>query len=398
MVVSGDEGAVGEVVAHFAGLGRRVRRLVVSHAFHSPRMEGMLEEFRTVLKGVEFGRPGLAVVSTLSGRLAGGEDLRHAEYWVRQVREGVRYADAVGAMREAGVTTFLEIGPDGILTALTAQAVPDPDAVTALASVRAGRPEAESVVRALGELHARGVRVDWEAYFAGSGARRVPLPTYAFQRRRHWLDQTAPADGDQGRTPVPPTAPRAEPAAESAGAVPLTERLADLAGIQRETYVLQAVTAQLRRVLKLADPTDIAPVKPFQELGLDSLTGVELRNRLAADTGLKLPATVIFDHPSPAALTAYLLDAAAPAPADPATAVRTRLDELETSLGALPDHGDARTEAATRLRRLLEDLTGQTVTAATPAAGPVDARELIEAASADDIFDFIDTRLGRAAD
>ncbi|WP_299542586.1 acyltransferase domain-containing protein, partial [uncultured Streptomyces sp.] len=111
VVVSGEAGAVEEVSGYFGGLGRRVRRLSVSHAFHSPRMDGMLEEYRAVLKGVDFRECGIPVVSTLTGRPAVGEDLRVPDYWVRQVREAVRYGDAVVSMHEQGVRTFLEIGP-----------------------------------------------------------------------------------------------------------------------------------------------------------------------------------------------------------------------------------------------------------------------------------------------
>ncbi|HLL32667.1 MAG TPA: phosphopantetheine-binding protein, partial [Streptomyces sp.] len=377
------------------GLGRRVRRLSVSHAFHSPRMEGMLEEFRTVLKEVEFGTPRVPVVSTLTGRLAAGEDLRSADYWVRQVREAVRYADAVTAMEEEGVRTYLEIGPGGALAALAAQSVRDADAVVATASVRPGVPEAESVVRAVGLLHARGVTVDWEAFFAGSGARRVSLPTYAFQRRRYWLDQLVPADGDTVRVAAPAAA-QAETAPEPE-VVPLPERLAELAVAQREQYVLQIVTNLVATVLKHGDPSGIAPDRPFQDLGFDSLTGVELRNRLAKATGLTLPATVVFDHPNPAALAAFVLNAAGPAPDEPSRAVRDGLDRLEASLEALPADADTRAEVEARLRGLLERLSGTVPAAASAPADPA-VQELIASASADEIFDFIDTQLGRAAD
>ncbi|MFI1569153.1 phosphopantetheine-binding protein, partial [Streptomyces sp. NPDC020490] len=316
-------------------------------------------------------------------------------YWVRQVREAVRWADAVTAMEEQGTRTFLEIGPGAVLAALAAQAVREPDATLAVAAVRAGQPETESVVRALGTLHGRGVAVDWEAFFAGSGARRVPLPTYPFQRRRHWLDRLPPAEGGPGRTPAAAPNTRPEPETTTARTVPLAERLADLAGAQRRPYVLQIVTALVADVLKHPDPAAIGPEKPFQELGFDSLTGVELRNRLMAATGLTLPATVVFDHPNPAALTAFLLDAAAPAPADPAAGVRTHLDALAASLGALPDDAETRAEAVTGLRQLLAGLTGD---AGAADAGAAAAADLIASASTDEIFDFIDTQLGRAAD
>ncbi len=183
VVVAGDDDAVEAVVAAFAD--RRTKRLSVSHAFHSPRMDAMLEDFRAVADRLTFHAPRIPVVSTLTGRLADPEDLASPDYWVRHVRDAVRFADAVRTLESSGVGTFLELGPDGVLTALGQDSVSD---AVLIAGQRKDRPEAKALVRALGHLHARGVRVDWSAFYDGSGAQRVALPTYAFQRERLWLD------------------------------------------------------------------------------------------------------------------------------------------------------------------------------------------------------------------
>ncbi|WP_344318291.1 acyltransferase domain-containing protein, partial [Streptomyces javensis] len=180
VVVSGAEDAVQVVVDVLAGRGVRTRRLRVSHAFHSARMDGMLAEFGEVLRGVEFRAPSVPVVSNVSGVVA-GEELCSPEYWVRHVRETVRFADGLNTLRERGVGSFLELGPDGTLSALV-----DGDGVSVL---RPGRPDPTAAMTALGELHVRGVEVDWGAVFPG--ARRVDLPTYAFQRERFWLEPAA---------------------------------------------------------------------------------------------------------------------------------------------------------------------------------------------------------------
>ncbi|MBX9366557.1 acyltransferase domain-containing protein, partial [Streptomyces sp. WAC04114] len=399
VVISGADDAVDEVLTSLPG--RRTRRLEVSHAFHSPLMDGMLEEFRSVAKEVRYEVPRLPVVSTVTGRLAEGEDLRSADYWVTQVRQAVRYADAVTTLESEGVTTLLEIGPGGVLAALAAQVVRDPDALTATVATRAGRPEPETLVEALGTLHARGVPVDWEAFFAGSGARRVPLPTYAFQRRRYWLDEVTTGKRDMDHvsrvTPDIPeeTTPRT---------VTLAERLAPLGDAQREQYLLTLVTELVAKVLKHPDTSAVVPHRPFQELGFDSLTGVELRNRLGAETGLSLPATVVFDHPNPAALAAYVqAQAAAAAPGTEDGSVRSaaeELDRLEASVDALAADGSPpgtdRVALSERLRALADRLAGPAYTPPPSAAG-ADVAALGDA-SADEIFDFIDTQLGRAAD
>ncbi|WP_351236268.1 thioester reductase domain-containing protein, partial [Streptomyces sp. NPDC002133] len=173
------------------------------HAFHSPHMDGMLDNFRKTATQLTYHPPKIPIVSTVTGTLT-TDELTHPHYWVNQTRQPVHFLAATRALETAGTTTFLELGPDTVLSALIADSVTDPDAVAAVPLLRAGRPEAESVVSALGELHNRGVAVGWEAYFAGTGAHRVPLPTYAFQRERYWLNPTAAtADaGDLGLAPA----------------------------------------------------------------------------------------------------------------------------------------------------------------------------------------------------
>ncbi|WP_405095220.1 type I polyketide synthase [Micromonospora sp. NBC_01412] len=204
VVVSGDADALDEVERTWRDRGARTRRLAVSHAFHSPLMEPMLARFRAVLDKLTFAAPLLPVVSNLTGALADPDEIRTADHWVRHVREAVRYADGVTALRAAGVDTFLEVGPRSVLTAMTADALPGDAGVLAVAAQRADRPEAAALLAALGELHVHGVPVTWQPWFADTGATRVDLPTYAFQHQRYWpefapaADQTGPADGTEG--------------------------------------------------------------------------------------------------------------------------------------------------------------------------------------------------------
>ncbi|WP_455644596.1 type I polyketide synthase, partial [Micromonospora echinofusca] len=195
VVVSGAVDALDEVERVWRDRGVRTRRLTVSHAFHSPLMEPMLAEFRTVLDGLEFAAPSLPLVSNVTGALADADEIRTADYWVRHVREAVRYADGITALRAAGVDAFLEIGPRSVLTAMTRdalsrqEAADDDTPVIAVPVLRADRPEARALLAALSELHVNGVPVDWPALYSGAGATPVALPTYAFQRQRYWPEQ-----------------------------------------------------------------------------------------------------------------------------------------------------------------------------------------------------------------
>ncbi|MEH1102902.1 type I polyketide synthase, partial [Micromonospora sp. CPCC 205561] len=186
VVVSGAVDALDEVERVWRDRGVRTRRLAVSHAFHSPLMEPMLARFRAVLDRLEFAAPSLPVVSNVTGALADADEIRTADYWVRHVRGAVRFADGVAALRAAGADTFLEIGPRSVLTTMVGDALPDGNGVLAVPAQRGDRPEAHGLLAGLAGLHVHGVAVNWQPWFAETGARRVDLPTYAFQHQRYW--------------------------------------------------------------------------------------------------------------------------------------------------------------------------------------------------------------------
>ncbi|MEY6564739.1 type I polyketide synthase, partial [Streptomyces sp. PGLac3x] len=203
VVVSGEGDAVEQVAATLADQGARTKKLTVSHAFHSALMDPMLDEFRQVAEALTYENARIPVISNLTGETAGPE-LSTAGYWVRHVREAVRFADGVRTLHAQGVTRFLEAGPDGVLTAMAQNTLPDAGETLFTAALRKDREESSALLTAVGRLHAHGGEVDWTACLAQTapGARRVELPTYAFQRSRYWL-LVPPADAaGAGADPV----------------------------------------------------------------------------------------------------------------------------------------------------------------------------------------------------
>ncbi|MEX5637330.1 type I polyketide synthase, partial [Parafrankia sp. FMc2] len=188
VVLSGDAEAIGAAAELAAARGWRSSRLRTSHAFHSALMEPMLAEFATVVRGLTFQEPTLPVVSTVTGRLVGAGEWSDPEYWVRQVREPVRFADAVTALAATGVTRFVEAGPDGVLTAMVGQVLPDAEGSVFVSLLRRDRDETSTALTALAQLHVHGVVVDWARLFDGVEVSAIELPTYAFQRQRFWLE------------------------------------------------------------------------------------------------------------------------------------------------------------------------------------------------------------------
>ncbi|MGB3438420.1 MAG: SDR family NAD(P)-dependent oxidoreductase [Actinophytocola sp.] len=196
IVLSGAEDAVARAAEEFALRGRRVKRLTVSHAFHCALVDPVLDRFRAVVATLRLAPPRIPVVSGVTGARLTGDQACSPDHWVAHMRDTVRFHDAVSS---AGATRFLEVGPDGVLSALVQEALTD--IAAAVPVLRGDKPEDETLMTALATLHVHGVRVDWRAVL--DGALPVDLPTAAFQRTRYWLGATT--------APAAPSAPAADP-------------------------------------------------------------------------------------------------------------------------------------------------------------------------------------------
>ncbi|WP_329537860.1 SDR family NAD(P)-dependent oxidoreductase (plasmid) [Streptomyces sp. NBC_01450] len=318
VVVSGDRDAVHALARHWRERGRRTKELRTSHAFHSAHMDGMLQEFGDLAQGLTYRAPRIPVVSNLTGEIA-GERLCSPQYWVRHVRGAVRFADGVRTLIERGVTRWLELGPDAVLIPMVREGLGSgtQDHPAALVpALRDGRPEARTFLTALAGLHVHGADVDFGPAFAAHEPRRTALPTYAFQRERHWLDTLpqagrplAPATGRPSGAPVSETPAPQTGAPSDTAAAALPARLAALSETEQDLLLRELVGTQVAVALGHVTSGAVDLGRTFKDLGFDSHTAVEFRTSLCAATGLDLPASLVYDYPSPEALIAHLRSA-----------------------------------------------------------------------------------------
>jgi acyl transferase domain-containing protein len=283
-VISGEAEAVTAIAARWRQLGRKSRILTVSHAFHSPLMDPMLERFRQVAETLDYGSPSLPVVSTVTGKIATDEQLASAGYWTEQVRATVRFQDGVQTLGESGVSTFVEVGPDAVLAPMVLESLAETDPGgdhLVVPVLRRDRPETDTVTAALARLHVNGATVNWENWF-GPARRQVPLPTYPFQHQRYWLKATS-ADETGGEDQTLWRAVR-DLAPERAGSV---------LGLPEESrpalaQVLPALARWHRRdewwyrfVWRPLEPGEPRPAGRVLALGPDTPVNQAIRNGLA---------------------------------------------------------------------------------------------------------------------
>ncbi|MEE8526151.1 MAG: SDR family NAD(P)-dependent oxidoreductase [Thermoanaerobaculia bacterium] len=190
-VVSGRREEVREVLAELAAEGVRWRSLTVSHAFHSPLMDPILDPLEQAASKVNFRLPQIPLISNLTGERA-GEEIADAAYWRRQARQPVRFADGLQALVQRGCGAFLEIGPQPVLLALGRKCLGAGTGIW-LPSLRRGREEGWQMLNSLGALFVHGAAVDWRGLDRESRRRRLALPTYPFERRRYWIDPPSPS-------------------------------------------------------------------------------------------------------------------------------------------------------------------------------------------------------------
>jgi acyl transferase domain-containing protein len=295
VVVSGDGDALAELMQRCDGQGIRARRIDVDYASHSAQVDAIRESLGGALQGLAPRSSPVAFFSTVTGEAMDTAEL-DADYWYRSIRQTVQFERAVRSADDAGHRVFVESSPHPVLLAAveeTLDADPNRRPVCVIPSLGRDDGGLERFWRSVGQAHVAGVGVDWASTFAGLGGRRVDLPTYGFAHQHFWLGAAEPAaDGA-------PFAARDR----SAG---LARELTELSRAGQHSRMLELVCDQAAAVTGHLGGYAIDDDRAFNDLGFDSVVGIELRNRLTAQTGLALPRTLIFDYPTPTALADHL--------------------------------------------------------------------------------------------
>ncbi|WPB82528.1 amino acid adenylation domain-containing protein [Archangium violaceum] len=311
VVVSGARGALAELLARLGAEGIQSKPLATSHAFHSPLMEPALTSLEWAARLVTYSAPRIPVVSTVTGRLIQGAEM-DARYFREHTRAPVRFLEGMQALVAQGCQTFIELGPAPVLLGMARRFVTD-ESMRWLPSLRKGHGEWQTLLRSLGALYANGAKIDWAGLDRGQPRRRVSLPTYPFQRRRYWFqpgarDTSAPA-------PAPISALAEEPRpAPSASETPsprpagggLREKLGQETEAGRPALLQSFLAERIASVLGGA-ASDLDVNESLQNLGVDSLMGLELKNALQTELAVSLPLVALLEGPSIASLTSRLL-------------------------------------------------------------------------------------------
>ncbi|WP_433655141.1 type I polyketide synthase [Nocardia sp. CA-128927] len=304
VVVAGEPAALDELMAECKADAVRVTRIRMDYAAHSVAVEALEERLLEQLSGITPGPARIPMYSSVTGDVVDGAHL-DAGYWYRSMRETVRFDAATNALLRDEYRVFIEVSPHPMVTAGIAATIAEvgEQAVT-VGSLRHDDGGLSRFSMSLAEAQVRGVALDWATVFGGCSARRVDLPTYAFQRQRYW-GGNATALAVPARLDAGPVVDSGE-AASSHSRSALAERLAERPEAEQERILLDVLRSHIAVVLGHATAEAVRLESSFKDMGFVSATAVELGNRLSGVTGLALPPSLLYDYPTPVAVVREL--------------------------------------------------------------------------------------------
>ncbi|MEW6083605.1 MAG: amino acid adenylation domain-containing protein [Chloroflexota bacterium] len=323
-VVSGEASAVQSIVDELTKLGISSKPLTVSHAFHSPLMDSILDDFESFAQKVQFSIPQILLLSNITGEPITQPPA--AKYWRDHIRAEVKFSAGMQSLASLGIDAFIEIGPAPVLLGMGKRCLPESKS-TWLPSLRQNQDEWQTILDSLGKLYAQGAEVDWKGFDAGCSRKKVALPNYPFDRQRYWLDvnvnkEMSPRRHGDARTQVNKlTPPRGNgksqrqeekvvernngktaknpplPSGEGLGV--RESRRQQLTKSDVENLIRQ----QTARILGM-DASRLSLDTPLDTLGLDSLMAMELKNSLESKLGAQISVASLLQGPTIASLAA----------------------------------------------------------------------------------------------
>lgn len=352
-VISGEAQAVRAVLGRLTAEGISSQPLSVSHAFHSPLLEPMLDAFEQAAAAITAQAPRLPLISNLTGQPFADGVAPDAAYWRRHARQPVRFAEGIRALSDIGCDVFLEIGPSPVLIGMGRRCLPDHADLEWLPSLKGGQADWQVLLSSLGRLYVRGVEPDWQGVDYGFAHRKVSVPAYPFERERYWIDGAeasarlagpaegrpepslpqeglGPRQGDlraalrvleaageqelaklgvrlervDGAAPSAEESPQVSPGSEASLS---REALMDLSTEERQARLEHYLLSRVGRVLRLPR-SRLQAHQALDGLGLDSLMAIELKNGLEAEVGVVLPLAWLLQGPTVASLAAQVLE------------------------------------------------------------------------------------------
>ncbi|MBN8579020.1 MAG: amino acid adenylation domain-containing protein [Anaerolineae bacterium] len=317
-VISGEKFAVQNVLDALAKLGIASKPLTVSHAFHSPLMDSILDDFESAAQRIQFNAPRLSLSSNLLGGILEPDTTPDASYWRQHIRAEVKFAEGMQSLANLGIDTFIEIGPSPTLLSMGKRCLPESKAAW-LPSLRQGQDDWQIILDSLGKLYTQGADVDWAAFDEGYPRKKVSLPNYPFDRQRYWFESAAKKfvvseshqvvstpkaqpEKNNGKTPSHET-PKAKelPANDVDRSLLLNTEPA-----KRQHVLEDFIQRNATRILGM-DAARLGLDQPLDTVGLDSLMAIELKNSLESKLGINLSIASLLQGPTISSLAREML-------------------------------------------------------------------------------------------
>ncbi|MDJ1175525.1 beta-ketoacyl synthase N-terminal-like domain-containing protein, partial [Roseofilum capinflatum] len=341
VVISGKLEPINTLVQQLQTQGIKTKQLQVSHAFHSSLMEPMLRNFEAVAHQITYHPPQIPIISNVTGSKI-DQQICTPQYWVNHVRNPVRFAQGMDILSQEKYDIFLEIGPHPILLGMGRRCV-DPELGIWLPSLRRGVDDWQQILSSLAELYSQGIKIDWSGFDQPYPRQKVALPLYPFERQRYWIDEQNnnplfnalnPENIDRLVTQIEKTG---ELSAKEVKLLPkllklLQEQSQDNPEIPSQTepkipisrsssifqqldqtppeeypqVLLSYLQNEARKILKVSQNHHFNLHQSILDLGFDSLSAMELKNKVEKDLNLTLPASQIMSGPSTLELAEFI--------------------------------------------------------------------------------------------